>query len=153
MCSRLAFLLGEGGSAQSMTTPPERMHTTAAPKKLTPKRKLHIGWTHLDLNYRFARWTHLGSIYACVRWNHLYSAYGFGCELILFSIYEFVRQTYVCMFSNYIAHLIVFFSKTDQMHAQYLVQKHVGHLIQISADLSDVWRSQGAKGDPPNVSQ
>jgi len=60
----------------------------------------------------------LGSIYACVRWTHLYSAYGFGCELILFSIYEFVWQTYACMYSNYIAHLIVFFSKTDQMHAQ-----------------------------------
>ena len=87
-------MLGEGGSTQSMATTPERIPTTTAPKKLTPKRKLRIGWTRLDLNYRFARWTHLGSIYACVRWTHLYSAYGFGCELILFSIYEFVWQTY-----------------------------------------------------------
>jgi hypothetical protein len=69
VCSRLAFLLEEGGSAQSIATTPERMPTTAAPKKLTPKRKLYIGWTRLYLNYRFTRWTHLGSIYACVRWN------------------------------------------------------------------------------------
>uniref|UniRef100_A0A0D3HT06 Uncharacterized protein n=1 Tax=Oryza barthii TaxID=65489 RepID=A0A0D3HT06_9ORYZ len=41
--SKLAMLLREGTSSQSDTTSPVRMPTAAAPKKMTPKRKLHIG--------------------------------------------------------------------------------------------------------------
>ncbi|XP_052153456.1 uncharacterized protein LOC127771570 [Oryza glaberrima] len=43
MCSKLAMLLGEGTSSQTDTTSPVRIPTAAAPKKMTPKRKLHIG--------------------------------------------------------------------------------------------------------------
>ncbi|CAO2206595.1 unnamed protein product [Urochloa humidicola] len=41
--SKLAMLLGEGASSQTDNTSPVRMSTMAPPKKLTPKRKLHIG--------------------------------------------------------------------------------------------------------------
>ncbi|XP_052157554.1 uncharacterized protein LOC127775369 [Oryza glaberrima] len=41
--SKLAMLLQEGTSSQTDTTSPVRMLTAAAPKKMTPKRKLHIG--------------------------------------------------------------------------------------------------------------
>lgn len=41
--SRLAFLMGEGSSSQTSTTTPMRIPTAPAPKKMTPKRKLHIG--------------------------------------------------------------------------------------------------------------
>ncbi|XP_066358573.1 uncharacterized protein [Miscanthus floridulus] len=40
--SKLAMLLGEGTSSQTDTTSPVKMPTTTAPKKMTPKRKLHI---------------------------------------------------------------------------------------------------------------
>ena len=42
MCSKLAMLLGEGTSSQTDTTSPVKMPTMTAPKKMTPKRKLHI---------------------------------------------------------------------------------------------------------------
>uniref|UniRef100_A0A0E0L4S8 Uncharacterized protein n=1 Tax=Oryza punctata TaxID=4537 RepID=A0A0E0L4S8_ORYPU len=42
MCSKLAMLLGEGTSSQTDTNSPVRIPTAAAPKKMTPKRKLHI---------------------------------------------------------------------------------------------------------------
>lgn len=38
MCSRLAFLLGEGSSSQTTIITPERMPTTTPQKKMTPKR-------------------------------------------------------------------------------------------------------------------
>nr|TKW39579.1 hypothetical protein SEVIR_1G188300v2 [Setaria viridis] len=41
--SQLAFLLGEGSSSQTDTTSPVRMPTASAPKKMTPKKRLHIG--------------------------------------------------------------------------------------------------------------
>ncbi|KAG0549649.1 hypothetical protein BDA96_01G273200 [Sorghum bicolor] len=40
--SKLALLLGEGTSSQTDTTSPVRITTAAPPKKMTPKRKLHI---------------------------------------------------------------------------------------------------------------
>ena len=44
LCSKLAFLLGEGNSSQSAATSShESMPTAAAPKKMTPKRRLHVG--------------------------------------------------------------------------------------------------------------
>jgi hypothetical protein len=61
-CSRLAFLMGEGSSPQSIATAPERMPTRVEPKKMTPRRKLHTGWTCLGLNYKFVRWPHLDKI-------------------------------------------------------------------------------------------
>uniref|UniRef100_A0A0E0PHP6 Uncharacterized protein n=1 Tax=Oryza rufipogon TaxID=4529 RepID=A0A0E0PHP6_ORYRU len=42
--SKLAMLLREGTSSQTDTTSPMRMPTAAAPKKMTPKRKLHIAY-------------------------------------------------------------------------------------------------------------
>ena len=42
LCSKLAFLLGEGNSSQPATTTFERMPTAAAPKKMTPKRRLRV---------------------------------------------------------------------------------------------------------------
>ena len=45
LCSKLAFLLGEGNSSQSAATSShESMPTAAAPKKMTPKRRLRVGW-------------------------------------------------------------------------------------------------------------
>ncbi|KAG8100765.1 hypothetical protein GUJ93_ZPchr0013g34419 [Zizania palustris] len=41
--SKLAMLLGDGTSSQTDNTSPMRMPIAAAPKKMTPKRKLHIG--------------------------------------------------------------------------------------------------------------
>ena len=44
LCSKHAFLLGEGNSSQLAATSPERMPTAAAaaPKKMTPKRRLRV---------------------------------------------------------------------------------------------------------------
>ena len=44
MCSKLAMLLGESTSSQTENTSPIRMPTTVPTKKMTPKRKLNIGW-------------------------------------------------------------------------------------------------------------
>ncbi|CAO2036344.1 unnamed protein product [Urochloa humidicola] len=41
--SKLAMLLGEGTSSHTDNTSPVRMSSAAPPKKMTPKRKLHIG--------------------------------------------------------------------------------------------------------------
>ena len=44
LCSKLASLLGEGNSSQPATTSSlERMPSAAAPKKMTPKRRLRVG--------------------------------------------------------------------------------------------------------------
>ena len=44
---QLAMLLGEGTSSQPDASTPMTM--TAAPKKMTPKRKLRIEWIFLEL--------------------------------------------------------------------------------------------------------
>ena len=100
MCSKLAMLLGEGTSSQTDTTSPVRMPTAAAPKKMTPKRKLHIGWiillvmryklmlyfiwlgSRLELNYGLLRWTCLCYNHGFMRWAYLFAS----CLIFYWSI-------------------------------------------------------------------
>ena len=56
------------------------------------------------------------------------------------------------MYSNYIAHLIVFFQKlTKCMHSSSYSSMQAIWLGY--EQLPDVWRSQGANSDPADVSQ
>ena len=43
MCSKLTMILGEGTSPQTYNTSPVGTSTVAPQKKMTPKRKPHIG--------------------------------------------------------------------------------------------------------------
>lgn len=61
----------------------------------------------------------------------------------------------VCMYSNYIAHLIIFLNPAICIHSSsYSIRAVACRPFDWDMnDLPDVWRSQGANGDPPDVSQ